>query len=971
MADKTFNRRLNIYVNEKDVGKGFKNIRREIAAANKRISSGKLSLEEYYKEVDRIGQLKGTLKNHKNNINDATKQWTKAKVEAKGLTNGIFGFGKALGGAGGFIAAGTIGVGILTEKLISGATALFHAGVEMEVLSKKAEKVFGEALPLVTAEAEKNANQIGLTISQYTDMSAAIGDLLIPMGFQRTEAAAISTQLVNLSGALSEWSGGVRTSTEVNQILSKALLGEREGLKQLGISIQEADVKARLADKGLDKLTGTMLQQAKAAATLELILEKSADAQDAYAQNSDTLVRKQAEINAKFGEIKDTLTAALIPVFSRLVNAAVPFADILAKTIKLLIDGEEPTGKYAKSVKFLSLAVLGIISQFTAWFAAGKVIMEDILTPLYEIVDTALSPAFELLSRLTRNNTKTTITLADSFNFLAKGISFTLKPLSFLLKGFSEIYRNAMPNIIKGLEITAVKLAQFQNIAIDAINAVSKFGGIDPIPKLDIDAVSKLYQGLGESAGKSFEKGLDKTNAIPSVSAPTFNGSKDLAINNAGNGIDQKAIDRAKKQTEKEAEAKAKVQEKANQERLKKIEEFNAEIQKLEEDQFLNALSDKQRALEDNKRYYNDLISQARGLFGEQSEQEAELEFQKQQRVLEIQNEFALIKEEQEAERNAKRLEQQEELLAKIAELNRSALEQDLFELEEQYEALKESAEKFGIDTTGIEKKYEAEKDRIKEEFSAKEKARTAKEVLDQQKKYEALYKAIGSAFTILAELIGNESSAAAAFQKAVALAQIAFETGKAIAGAIAQAQTVPFPGNIAAIATGVASVIAAISQAKSVLNSATVPQRKEGGHFEVTGQDDNRTYNARYAARPRAGFLPPGPQLILANERGTEYFVPNHLLTHPVVADQVAIIEAIRTGNTIQKAEGGFSVQPRETNNPAPSNNAEMVTALNNNTTINMRLLERIDAGIYVLIGEDDARDIDKLINKTKEKEG
>ena len=56
---------------------------------------------------------------------------------------------------------------------------------------------------------------------------------------------------------------------------------------------------------------------------------------------------------------------------------------------------------------------------------------------------------------------------------------------------------------------------------------------------------------------------------------------------------------------------------------------------------------------------------------------------------------------------------------------------------------------------------------------------------------------------------------------KILALAEIAINTGKAIAAGVAQAQSVPFPGNIAAIATTIATVIANITTAIKTVKSA------------------------------------------------------------------------------------------------------------------------------------------------------
>ena len=86
---------------------------------------------------------------------------------------------------------------------------------------------------------------------------------------------------------------------------------------------------------------------------------------------------------------------------------------------------------------------------------------------------------------------------------------------------------------------------------------------------------------------------------------------------------------------------------------------------------------------------------------------------------------------------------------------------------------------------------------------------------------------AAGSVLGSLNQLIaasGNQSKEAVALQKTLAIAQIAIDTAKAITGAIAQAQSVPYPGNLVAIATGVAAVVAGIASAVQTLNTADVP---------------------------------------------------------------------------------------------------------------------------------------------------
>ena len=113
-----------------------------------------------------------------------------------------------------------------------------------------------------------------------------------------------------------------------------------------------------------------------------------------------------------------------------------------------------------------------------------------------------------------------------------------------------------------------------------------------------------------------------------------------------------------------------------------------------------------------------------------------------------------------------------------------------------------------------------------KKELEAKAVADVKKAEADKRKLREDGLTAAGAVLGSLGQLIaasGNQSKEAVALQKTLAIAQIAIDTAKAITGAIAQAQSVPYPGNLVAIATGVAAVIAGVASAVTTLNSADV----------------------------------------------------------------------------------------------------------------------------------------------------
>lgn len=244
------------------------------------------------------------------------------------LGGAIGGIGHLIGGA---VKAVGAGVAVAAGTAIAMGPEILAQGAELEALGKKSQTVFEDATVMVETWASKNAAALGMTRKQLVGTAAGIGDLLKPMGFTSAEAATMSGKLMDLSGALSAWTGGQQSATEVADTITKAMLGERDGLKSLGISISEADVQARLLANGQDKLTGSALEQAKALVTQQLIFEKSTDAQKAWANGSMDAIKKQNEMKATLAQLKESLITGLYPVFESMVPIVTKIATWLGE----------------------------------------------------------------------------------------------------------------------------------------------------------------------------------------------------------------------------------------------------------------------------------------------------------------------------------------------------------------------------------------------------------------------------------------------------------------------------------------------------------------------------------------------------------------------------------------------------------------------------------------------------------------
>lgn len=190
--------------------------------------------------------------------------------------------------AGSLVAQGISRVGEIASQFISEA---WEKSKQVQSEGVKAAQVFGDELGYVEAQAAKSAKMAGLTNREFVAMATNTADLLVPIGFSRKEAAKMSVELQKLTGALTEWSGGKYTAADVSERVTKAMLGETEGLKSLGIAISLESNEYKELYKQKVSIEGITQEQAKALAIEELIMRKSADAQQAYAEGGSKLMR--------------------------------------------------------------------------------------------------------------------------------------------------------------------------------------------------------------------------------------------------------------------------------------------------------------------------------------------------------------------------------------------------------------------------------------------------------------------------------------------------------------------------------------------------------------------------------------------------------------------------------------------------------------------------------------------------------
>lgn len=237
------------------------------------------------------------------------------------------GINKAAGGLKRFVGfaakAGPLALAGLAVGGVAAGRSILNLSAQLEATGNKARTVFGDQFGTFDTWAGGAAAKMGLTQRELVGMGAGFADLLVPMGFTRKRASELTQTTLGLSGALSQWSGGTKSAAEVSDILAAAMLGETDSLKSLGIGLSAAEIEAKLLERGQSKLTGAALEQAKAQATLDLILGKSTDAQKAYAAGGNRLLTAQARLSSAWKTAREELSIKVAPFAAEMLERLV------------------------------------------------------------------------------------------------------------------------------------------------------------------------------------------------------------------------------------------------------------------------------------------------------------------------------------------------------------------------------------------------------------------------------------------------------------------------------------------------------------------------------------------------------------------------------------------------------------------------------------------------------------------------
>lgn len=245
----------------------------------------------------------------------------------------------------------TVGVSLPLMAVGTAATKMAMDAVESENLF---EVSMGGMADSARAWSEQLRKQLGLNSYEVRKNAATFYDMFNSMGLSQQSAYDLSTGLTQLAYDLSSFKN--IKPEEAFEKLRSGIVGEVEPLRNIGIVVDEATVKAYAYKTGIAQQGQELTNQQKILARYGLIMAETGKAQGDLARTIDSPTNRLRILSAELQEVSTKFGMALLPTLQSILTAAVPFVEFL--------------GKMADGFNKLSPGVKSAIVDFTLFVAA-------------------------------------------------------------------------------------------------------------------------------------------------------------------------------------------------------------------------------------------------------------------------------------------------------------------------------------------------------------------------------------------------------------------------------------------------------------------------------------------------------------------------------------------------------------------------------------------------------------------------
>jgi hypothetical protein len=206
----------------------------------------------------------------------------------------------------------------LTVPLAAFGVSAFKAASDAGELQSAFDQTFGAMSKSMNDWAETTGNALGRSTQEMQRAANTFGIFFNQAAPTAQAAADMSKEFAVLAQDLASFYN-VDVQTAVDKLRS-GLTGEAEPLRDFGVFLNEAAVKAQALEMGLGGVGRELTEQEKIQARYALILESTANAQGDVARTSGSTANQMRAAQAAFEELQVVIGTKLLPVITPLIT---------------------------------------------------------------------------------------------------------------------------------------------------------------------------------------------------------------------------------------------------------------------------------------------------------------------------------------------------------------------------------------------------------------------------------------------------------------------------------------------------------------------------------------------------------------------------------------------------------------------------------------------------------------------------
>ena len=386
--------------------------------------------------------------------------------------------GKSMSGVFGKLGSVIVGA-FAVDKIVEFGTKCLSAASEVEEMENKFNVVFKNTSKAMDEWADSYADSIGRSKTEIKTAISNQSDLMIGMGMTEEVAGDLSKKYTELAYDLASFNN-VQDSTAL-EAMTKAMFGETEMAKQLGLNLNATTMENSEYVKSLGKSWDSLTQAEKAEAYYQEALKQSVNAIGDAERSSDSYANQIRRTQSKITEFTETLGAYMLPMatnvvtwFGDMVDGAIDFVTKIGDAITSFKEGMKQGEDAVDNLWFVFQDVFGIQLPDSALNMVNTIMtgFQDLWTVVTEIWNTVAVPIFNIIKEMFDS---TGITADGVFNFISWIFETTM---SYLKTVWENIALPVMHIIVEILGWVKDKFAEYmpliQQIFGDCINMINQ-----------------------------------------------------------------------------------------------------------------------------------------------------------------------------------------------------------------------------------------------------------------------------------------------------------------------------------------------------------------------------------------------------------------------------------------------------------------------------------------------------------------